>query len=155
MEELDKSSIKLFKRKFDKEKRLFVRKSIKLQDESAMGAFARSIIYQYPQDVAKTIKALDLDLATVDRLKKVYEFMKAHDDRLPSMNVPEEVPLCNIINQAIADGAFTDKILRFNIIKTNAEGISSTQEILKELIDNVEKNSLLKQTFLQLQIRGI
>ena len=144
IEELDKPYLILFKKKFNKQKKLFIKKSIRLNNETPIHQFSQDIIRKPAEDIPKLIKTLIVDLETIQKLKNVYEFMKSHDERLPSQYIPEEKPLYDIINAAIKEGVFTDKILRMNMFRTNTDGIASSLEIVKELTDNAEKNSLLK-----------
>ena len=144
LEKLDKPYLKLFKRKFEKEKRVFVRSAFKLRNDVTLSQFCKEIIYTSPDKFPKIIKDLECDNITFEKLRKVYEFMKEHDDRLPSPNVPAEKPLSDTINRAIKDGVFTDKILRFNSFNSGNSNIIQTQEILKELLEEEGKRALLK-----------
>ncbi|MBR6252354.1 MAG: DEAD/DEAH box helicase family protein [Clostridia bacterium] len=136
IKELDTPYLHLFKRKYEKQKRLFVKSAFRLRNETTMSAYCKNIISLELSEFPKLIKNLEKDIKTYEQLEKVYEFMKEHDDRMPSPNVPEEKELSDSIAKAIKEGMFTDKILRFGLFEFKGDASSRTHTILKEIIDN-------------------
>ena len=136
VEKLDNAHLRVLKARYNKYKKDFIRSTFKRNNTTAISEFCKNIkklnVLEYPSLIEK----LEEDDKMYETTRKLSAFMKEHDDRFPSANIPEEKELRDEVEEAIKKGFFNKSILKFGLHEMKKSGSVRTHEMLEEIVSD-------------------
>ncbi|MBR3280540.1 MAG: DEAD/DEAH box helicase family protein [Clostridia bacterium] len=146
LSKLDEPNIPRFKKAYLKEKKLFIKRNINIRETTDMSSYCKNIKNVEVESFPKLISMLEEDSRLFENLEVVKEYLKTHQDKLPSSKSENEEDrrVSNIINDAISRGLFNSSLFGAGLFRVNTEEPSSTHVLLDQVIKTDGLNAKLK-----------